>query len=369
MENIRKVVNDFIHKKRSGVVYVRRGIFGDPLLTVYIYRGKLLFALSFLVKKPWWQGLLPEDLTSSLQGMELYRYAAEKYGEKYLNHLIKYSEEVLRTTITEIKKNGWEVHVEVADMDEEAIEEMFGIDIVRRKVLSSRADVEETKTRSIVLSLISGKKDAKKEKKTKKRKKIDPTLHARAMGFSIIYVPGEKDRHGFFRALKSFGEPMKGEFEKVRLAFVGIKGNLAIVFPLFILVRLWIEDREVWAITVDVRIVTHTLRFTEVPENLPEDRMEEMAERYNVNFAWKRDDRTLNVLGPGFRKVMEWEEFVKYYTSRIKEFRELVQKAVEEFPGNYPPVMKRMEIGRLLRMSRNPEGFKKLVLERYGINL
>jgi len=368
MKDIRKVVNNFIHKRRSGVIHVRRGMFGDPILTIYIYRGKLLSAEGIFAKSPWWLDLLPEGPPSSLQGMKLFRYAAEKYGEKYLQHIVRRSEDVLKETIKGIIENGWDVYVEVADMDEEAIEEMFGIDIVRRKVLSSRSDVEETKTRSIVLSLISGKKDEEKEKKPK-RKRIDPTLHARAMGFSIIYVPGEEDRHGFFRALKSFGEPMRGEFEKVRLAFVGIKGNLAIVFPLFILVRLWIEDREVWAITVDVRIVAHTLRFTEVPENLPEDRMEEMAERYNVNFAWKRDDRTLNVLGPGFRKVMEWEEFVKYYTSRIKEFRELVHKAVEEFPGNYPPVMKRMEIGRLLRMSRDPEEFKNLVLERYGITL
>lgn len=365
MQDIRSIVKDFIHKKRSGVVHVMRGTFRDPILTIYIYRGKLLSAEGIFSKNPWWKGLLSDDLLSSLQGMELYRYAAEKYGERYLQHLVQHSENVLKGTIKEIIKNGWKVYVETSDMDEDAIEEMFGLDIVRRKVPSSRSGVG--KTRSVVLSLISGGREGKRKKP--KAKGSDPTLHARAMGFAIVYVPGEEDRHGFFEALKRFGEPMKGEFEKVRAAFMGVKGTFAIVFPLFVLVRLWIEDREMWSITVDVRIVAHTLKSAPAPEDLPEDRAEEVAERYNVNFAWKRDERTLNVLGPGFRRTMGWEEFVEYYTSRITEFRELVQRAVEEFPGNYPPVMKRLEIGRLLRTSRNPEEFKRLVLERYGITL
>ncbi len=373
-DDIGGAIRELAKDRKSGLMAVKRKLFGDPLLTVYLYRGKPLYATSFLVKEPWWEGLFNKGEEKWItEGGNAFRRAAEKYGERYLQHLVEYTENVLKTVLTEANRSGWEVEVEVEEAEDWKVAEMFALDVLRRKVSPppSASEEAETPPKSLVLSLIAGEhQHLPAEREEVGRSEEDVTLPVRAMGFSIIYVPGEEDRYGFLKALKDFGAPLQGEFERVRRKFIGVRGTFALLFPLFALVRFWIRGREVWALTVDLKKVIYALLYTDAAEELPKEIIKAIGRQYGITFAYREGKDTLVLLPPsGEERRITPEEFGRTYEREMDELHRLVTRAMRSMPKDLPQALKKIEIWRMLQKHPSPEEFKRAFAERFGVHL
>ncbi len=128
----RKDVRVFIDKikeisrsKRSVVLHLKRQYFGDPLLTVYFVKGRPLMANSFVVKRPWYAGILSEEEVEQAGG-NLVSYAYEKLGNRLVEHLESYSKDVIDRVIKESVRNNWHLEVHTSDLKEKTVERLFG---------------------------------------------------------------------------------------------------------------------------------------------------------------------------------------------------------------------------------------------------
>ncbi len=126
-EDFKRVLTDIIDRKKSGVLKVYRKTFGDPLLYAYFLRGVPVYASSFVVQGKWYEGLLTrEEVDDNIFG-NLFKYAYDKYGKRFLEHIVAYSKEVLKEVLRALADNGWKVEVEFLERTETHIRESIGI--------------------------------------------------------------------------------------------------------------------------------------------------------------------------------------------------------------------------------------------------
>lgn len=372
MDDIREVIEDFVRRKRSGSILVRRKAFGDPVLTAYFYRGNLLYATSFVVRKAWWEGFLKDEEVSLLsEGDNLIHYAARRYGERYVEHMVSHAKEVVREALRVIRENGWEVYVEMRPMDDEEVEHMFGLDIVREVHRSEKKEKESPPpsgpARSIVLSLIS-RSTPVEERPRREEKKVPATvLKAKALGFFILYAPGE-DREAFLSTLEKFDDTLMDEFPRIREALKVVRGPIALIFPLFALVRFGSGEEEIWGITSDARKVAYALKYMEEVKVVPEGLLASLSDRYGTNFVW-REGETVVVFGKCGKKRITVEEFIETYTGYFETFRRLVDEAVSKMPLSMPMRLKKILILRMLRDCPSPDEFRKKFYAKFGVSL
>ncbi|GEM_PF-2804319 len=370
-DNIRSVIEDLVSAGRSGVLLIKRSTFGDPLITAYFYRGKLLHATSFVVKRMWWEGILNDSEVSLASDTDnLFRYAAERYGEDYLDNLISHAKEVMRKALEIAGINGWEVSPEVYPMEEYELERMFGLDIVRRKRTEKKEGTPDTSARishSVVLSLINRSVAPTEDEGKQRRETPDAVLRARALGFFVLYVPGE-DNSAFLSTLGEFSGTFRSEFENFKEELKAIHGTVAAIFPLFALLRFgWGKD-EVWGITSDAKKVAYALRYMEEAEEVSEDILTSLSTEYGTSFAWREGDRIV-VFGKCHRGRMRIEEFIELCSGYFDRFRSLIDKAVSRMPTNMPKSLRKIHVLRMLRRYPTPDDFKREFYAKFGIKL
>lgn len=127
LEEFKRVLSDIIDRKRSGVLKVYRKTFGDPLLYAYFLKGVPVYASSFVVREKWYEGLLSrEEVDTNIFG-NLFKYAYDRYGRRFVEHMVSYSRNVLKEVLRALAENGWEVEVEFLERTEEHIKESIGI--------------------------------------------------------------------------------------------------------------------------------------------------------------------------------------------------------------------------------------------------
>ncbi len=57
MSDVFSMLEEISKKGKSAKINLRRKIFNDPLLTVYVIEGKPILAHSFLVRNPWYEDI------------------------------------------------------------------------------------------------------------------------------------------------------------------------------------------------------------------------------------------------------------------------------------------------------------------------
>ncbi len=378
VNDIGSIIEGFVRAKRSGVLLIKRSAFKDPFLTAYFYKGKLLHATSFVAKRMWWEGILSdEEVLSGSESGNLFRYAAERYGEAYLDHLVSHAKVVVRESLEFAGKSGWEILPEVYPMEEDELERMFGLDIIReaqrRREAQKEGGAPVTTTgasRSIVLSLISGSTTTKPSegeagRRETKEETSDIVLTARALGFFVLYVPGE-DNRPFLSTLREISETFSGEFHKIRKDLQVVRGTVAIIFPLFAVIRFGPE--EVWGITSDAKKIAYALKYMDEAENVPKETLDSLSAKYGAIFAW-REGEELVIFGRCKKGRMSVEEFLASFSGYFDRFRDLIDKAVEKMPVNMPMRLRKIHLLRMLRRCPTPDEFKKEFYAKFGIKL
>ncbi len=127
LEEFKRVLSDLIDHRRSGVLKVYRKTFGDPLLYAYFLRGVPVYASSFVVREKWYEGLLTrEEVDNNIFG-NLFKYAYDRYGKRFLEHMVAYSRGVLKEVLRALAENGWKVEVEFLERTDSHIKESIGI--------------------------------------------------------------------------------------------------------------------------------------------------------------------------------------------------------------------------------------------------
>ena len=127
MEGFKSLIAEIIDQRRSGVLKVYRKTFGDPLLYAYFLKGVPVYASSFVVREKWYEGLLTrEEVDANIFG-NLFKYAYDRYGRRFLEHMVAYSRNVLKAVLRAVAENGWEVEVEFLERSEDHIRESIGI--------------------------------------------------------------------------------------------------------------------------------------------------------------------------------------------------------------------------------------------------
>ncbi len=127
LQEFKDVLSEIAKSKRSGILKVYRKVFSDPLLYAYVLKGAPVYASSFVMGEKWYEGLLTrQEVDDNLFG-NIFRYAYEKYGKRFIEHMVAYSREVLKAVVLNIAENRWEVEVEFEPKSEEYIKESLGI--------------------------------------------------------------------------------------------------------------------------------------------------------------------------------------------------------------------------------------------------
>jgi len=127
LKEFKELLSGLIDRKESGVLKVYRKTFGDPLLYAYFLRGVPVYASSFVVRERWYEGLLTrEEVDDNIFG-NIFRYAYDKHGKRFVEHMVKYSQNVLKEVLRSLAESGWEVEVEFLERSDEDIKESIGI--------------------------------------------------------------------------------------------------------------------------------------------------------------------------------------------------------------------------------------------------
>ncbi|MEO0215365.1 MAG: hypothetical protein ABIL12_07680 [candidate division WOR-3 bacterium] len=134
MKEIKELIEGVIKGKKTGILRVYRKMFGDPLLYVTFLKGTPVYAYSFLVKEKWYDGLLSyEEVENNLFG-NLFEYAFKKHGQKYVEHLVVYSNRVIQEALTGAVENNWQLEAEFIHEDEDTVRESIGILKVKSEI-------------------------------------------------------------------------------------------------------------------------------------------------------------------------------------------------------------------------------------------
>ncbi len=127
LKEFKEFLSRLIDGKKSGVLKVYRKTFGDPLLYAYFLKGVPVYASSFVVRGKWYEGLLTrKEVDDNIFG-NIFRYAYDKHGKRFIEHIVKYSQNVLKEVLKSLAESGWEVEVEFLERSEEDIKESIGI--------------------------------------------------------------------------------------------------------------------------------------------------------------------------------------------------------------------------------------------------
>jgi len=127
INEFKEFLSSIIEKRQSGVLKAYRRAFGDPLLYAYFLKGVPVYASSFVVREKWYEGLLSrEEVDQNIFG-NIFKYAYDKHGKRFLEHLVSYSRNVIKEVLRAVAENGWEVEAEFLERPESHIKESIGI--------------------------------------------------------------------------------------------------------------------------------------------------------------------------------------------------------------------------------------------------
>ena len=294
---------------KNGVLVYRRRLFQDPLLTVYVFNGEPVYAESFLVKEKWWEGLLSDDEVETYVFDNLYRYAFQKNGDRYLQRLKEYTQRVIENAIKTAMDNGWELEKEFMDIPPEKIASMFSI-------------LPDKDTRT-----------------------YDPLN----MGFVNTYVEGSEDLNDF---LRMFG-PIRENVLKLMRAFGDFEGSIGFVLPVYNLVRIDLGHERVWAIADDPETFVRSLLHFKKPFDVSVPDITEKVKESRVMWAmWGYGKDRIILCDSEDVRMLRRDEGVGI----VRSYHERLRRILNAIPLDQVQVPKKMvEIMIRNAMARNPD--------------
>ncbi len=321
-----------VDRNFSGLVVYRRKVLEDPVLSVYYVRGKPVYVDSFLIKEMWWEGLLSkEEVDNNLFG-DVFGYAAKKYGKRYVDHLLRKSEDLMNRTVQIIEDFGWEVEPEPYPSSSEEVGSMFHLGVYR----------EEESPEDIRINL-------------------------NALGFPIFYVRGyEEDENAliFFSTVESMKRPVRWVMERAE----DLEGSVMFVLPLFILGHLNLNKGRAWIVTKDIRKGVLALKYTSPLKGTPGDLLKEVEKARCCRYVvWNVGDGKIALYDKGRINLMTADEVIVAVEDYLQSYNRVLTKAYTEIPSHTPPRMRKMLIHQIAERNPHIEDFVNEVSSRFGI--
>ncbi|NPB03505.1 MAG: hypothetical protein GXO39_03700 [Thermotogae bacterium] len=197
--------------RKSAVVRLKRKLFEDPLLTVFFIRGDMILANSFVENTPWHRGVLSEeDLERGKEN--LLAYAFSIHGDKLFTHLRQYTKRVVEKVLEEAQRNGWEYEINVEELNERRIREIFGSGkSLSFKPIKRNFNVLLTELSTLgVISALFLEKDVVIGPESSFSQRLKE-LHSRLldmgiMGHYMLFFPGKAMVHGDIKGHEFLGE-------------------------------------------------------------------------------------------------------------------------------------------------------------------
>ncbi len=322
-----------VDRNFSGLVVYRRKVLEDPVLSAYYVRGKPVYADSFLIKEMWWEGLLSkEEVDNNLFG-DVFGYAAKKYGKRYVEHLVRKSEDLINRTVQIIQDFGWEVDAEPYPSTPEEVERMFHLGVYRRE--KSPEDIR---------------------------------INLNALGFPIFYVPGyeeSKNARVFFSTLEGTKRPVRWIMEKVG----ELEGSVMFVLPLFILGYLNLNKGRAWIVTKDIRKGVLALKYASPLKGTPGELLKEVEKARCCRYVvWNAGDGKIALYDKGRINLMAADEVIGVVEDYLRSYNRLLTDVFNRISSHTPPRMRKMLIHQIAERNPYIGDFVREVSSRFGIN-
>ncbi len=319
----------------SGVVVYRRKVFEDPILTVYYLKGEPIYAESFVMKRRWWEGLLSEEEVERHIFGDMFRYAYETYGERYVSHLKRYAKDTVSLTEDMVRDFGWELEAEATEDPPEDMAAMFHVPYEAGSTSEERA--------------------------------LEIASKLNAFGFPVFYVSGSgDDPHGFFHAVRTNREVM----DKVAGIFEEIGGSIAFVLPLYIIARLDLDGGRAWVVTKDARKLALALRYLRSAEDVPDRVLNEVIDTLCCRYVvWRGEKGTFYVFDGAKTLSLGSEETVETVERYLRTYDRILNAALSSLPSGIPSKMGRMLLYEITTRHPDTEGFVGEFSRRFGVKL
>ncbi len=308
---------------KSGHIVVKRKIFGDPVMSVYVLEGEPIYADSVLSDVRWYSGILGSENFENDFMQNFFHVAYRKMGEGYIDLMKENAKRIIEETMRKAQEYGWELEVEGEEIPPEDILAMF----------LPKTDDEDTVKR------------------------------LETLGIKAFYS-GDKEFEKFLRALNLDPYSVIRPLENA-------KGAHSVAFPSGIVARVPYGGRIVWLYTNDLE------RLKVVCDYIRNDEFDEL-DWANTEFSksavfavskLSQDRFALAEIERGKVKTVNYTDEDTLFAvleNYYRQINELVSKAIARMPSNLPPRMREIEIRRLISQHPRPEDFKKAFKLKYG---
>lgn len=318
----------------SGLVVYRRKRFDDPVLSVYYVKGKPVYVDSFLIKEMWWEGLLSKEEVDNNMFGDVFGYAAKKCGRRYVEHLIRKSEDLVNCTVQIVEDFGWVVEAEPHPSTPEEVERMFHLKVEG-----------------------GGEKEGPE----------DIRINLNALGFPIFYVRGHEkgdNARVFFSTVEGTKAPARWIMDRAD----DLEGSAMFVLPLFILGHLSLNKGGAWIVTKDIRKGVLALKYTSplkgIPENFLRDARKARCCRYVI---WNVGDGKMALYDTVRVNLMTADEVIGVVENYLQSYNRLLTEVYDRIPSHSPPRMRKMLIHQIAGRNPRIEDFTDEISSRFGI--